>query len=75
MYVRGDVNSWGRVTHENYENWSPINNADSKLCFLLLFSFFIILALTLTLNREVFSCNIPSYDMQIFVIARYCFDA
>lgn len=73
MYVRRDVNSCARVTHESHEDWSLTNNADSTVYFSLFFHFF--LALTLKLNREVFTCNVPSYEMQIFVIARDCFDA
>jgi hypothetical protein len=28
MHVRGDVNSWVRVTFEIHEHWSPTNNDD-----------------------------------------------
>lgn len=73
MYVRRDVNSCARVTHESHKDWSPTKNADSTVCFRSFFIFFF--SLTLTLNREVFTCNVPSYEMQIFVIARDCFDA
>lgn len=29
IHVRGDLNSYARVTHECHEHWSPTNNDDS----------------------------------------------
>lgn len=31
IYVREDVKSWTRITHENHEHWSPRNNEDSTV--------------------------------------------